>query len=863
MADSTLLALFQELMEAYDSSIDTSDGAAFRTAVLDPFLTRIGDSVLDVDLESFMVARLKEEYPDMDVSRYSGIRDLAVRSMVTMIEPVRREIKAIKNSQSLDNYDTMTREELQALLANYFITMDEGSTASGLVRVYFSSPQTWVATSLTEFSTGEGLKFYPTTTQTTTSTAMSFQQEDGLYYAEVSIQAEEAGDDYNVDAEDISKVSGVSGVIRVSNPDAFTSGVAQETKEEAVARAKESITTRTLSTSRGIKFLIKESFEFADTIQVIGYRDPEMDRDVLSGPVTISGVPDRYLVGEEDPDLSAGESIHIGGKTDVFVYQQDLVEDTLDIENLTDVGLRVMAGTSGFTEQDSSGEVSVLRDLHGNFAKNGVVAGDYLRLTAETGVVKADLLAVTSVSGTSLEVDGPITSAMSSVTYEIVRFDEDEEYLYVPLYDLVAVDSDGNAVTDDDSNYVQAIPGDADLGALLDGSDYVVKEENIASANALLPLVWVKSVVLLDPLTLLPDETEDPFPCAEVLLVNNLEAFTNGDGSTAASGTLRVYFRDALSTYLPPAARFTRGSKRYRPTPISSGTAQIIGETLYLNTDLTETVLKGYRIRHRGAVYTVVEDPTYDSGPDRTTLVVREDLTGLDGAAATFSIYPGVLQSEMAQDSDSLLYYADFDVVSTSVGADGNLDAETTLVAEGVVAEGWKLRSLTPVESLSTRDKPYLAFTRWVNDTIDLRSESDAWPVRVTYMSASSLVDVQDFVDDEDNRVVAEDLLVRHFLPALVRGAFTVDEDLDTEAGVDALTSYINELDPTENLEVSDLTKVLQEEGATYVKMPVTLVIYQQQQDRSWRATIVQDRAAFSRVSHFIVDEDFLTVESE
>ena len=863
MVDSTLLALFQELMEAYDSSIDTSDGAAFRTAVLDPFLTRIGDSVLDVDLESFLVARLKEEYPDMDVSRYSGIRDLAVRSMVTMIEPVRREIKAIKNSQSLDNYDTMTREELQALLANYFITMDEGSTASGLVRVYFTSPQTWVATSLTEFSTGAGLKFYPTTTQTTTSTAMSFQQEDGLYYAEVSIQAEEAGDDYNVDAEDISKVSGVSGVIRVSNPDAFTSGVAQETKEEAVARAKESITTRTLSTSRGIKFLIKESFEFADTIQVIGYRDPEMDRDVLSGPVTISGVPDQYLVGQGDPDLSAGESIHIGGKTDVFVYQQDLVEDTLDIENLTDVGLRVMAGTSGFTEQDSSGEVSTLWDLHGNFEKNGVVAGDYLRLTTETGVVKVDLLAVTAVSGTFIELDGTITSAMSSVTYEIVRFDADEEYLYVPLYDLVAVDSEGNAVMDDDDNYVQAVPGDADLGALLDGSDYVVKAENIASANALLPLVWVKSVVLLDPLTLLPDETEDPFPCAEVLLVNNPEAFTNGDGSTEASGTLRVYFRDAISVHLPPATRFTRGSKRYRPAPIYSGTAQIMGEILYLDTDLTETVLKGHRIRHRGATYTVLEDPTYDGGSDRTDLVVREDLTGLDGPSSSFAVYPGVLQSEMSQDSGSLLYYADFDVISTSVGADGNLDAETSLAAEGVKAEGWKLRSLISVESLSTRDKPYLSFTRWVNDTIDLRSESDAWPVRVTYMSATSLVDVQEFAEDEDNRVIAEDLLVRHFLPALVRGAFVVDSDLDTDAGVDALTTYINELDPVENLEVSDLTKVLQDEGATYVKMPVTLVVYQQQQDRSWKATIVQDRAAFSRTSHFIVDEGFLTVESE
>lgn len=861
MADETLLELFQELMEEYDDSIDTSDGSKIRVKVIDPFLERIGDSPLDVDLETFLVARLQEEFSDLDVGRYAGVRDLAVRAFAVMLEPFRRELKAIKNAQSLKNYATMTREEVQALLANFFVTMDDGGKASTPVRVYFTSPQTVTVTTLTEFSTGSGLKYYPSTTQSVSSTVMSFQQEGSLYYAEFTVEAAEAGDEYNVEAGDINSVTGIQGAVKVANPYDVTTGLAAETKAEAVARAEESITVRNLSVSRGIKYVLGEAFDFADTIQVIGYRDPEMERDVLTGPATISGVPDTFLVGSGDPDLASGESVHIGGKTDVYVYQQELVEDTLDIENLTDLGIRVMAGTSGYTEQDSSGTVSTFKDDHGNFAKNGVVAGDYLRLGGETGIEKADLVAITAVAATSIDLDGTVTSALSEQTYEIVRFDALGRYIYVSLFDLVAEDADGNAVTNDDGDYVQAVPGDADLSALENGGNYVVKEENVSSANVVLPLVWVKKVEILDPTSLQVDDSYDPIPMADVLYVTNEEAISGGDSSTAASGTVRLYFRDAVNMFAPLQARFLRGARRYRPSLDISGSAQIIGGVLKLVGDFSATILPGYRILHRGALYMVTVTPTYDGGSGRTTVTVREELAA-DGAVSSFRAYFGQLQADMEQDADSGLYYVDVDIVSLSNGADGNLDAGASFTVTGVTAEGWVLRSLIPAESCSTRDRPYLMFTRWVLDDVDLAEVSTAWAVRVTYASAPDLQDVQDYVDDEDNRIVAEDVLVRHFFPALVRGSFVTDEDFDTDTGLDALQTYVNELDPKENLEVSDMAGVLRDEGATYVRMPITLTVLQQQMDRTWIASIVQDRVSYSRIQHFIAD-DALTVSSE
>lgn len=857
MADTTLLELFQELMSTFDSTVDTSDGASFRTGVLDPFLARIGDSPLDVDPETFLVARLAEEFPDMDLSRYSGLRDLLVRAVAIMVAPLRREIAGIKTAQSLSNYDVMTTTELQALLANYFITMGTGTLAEGPVRVYFTSPQTVMVTSLTNFFTGGKLNYYPTASQSVSATVMTFQQENGLYYAEFSVQAEEAGDAYNVAAGDINGVSGIGGVVKVSNPYAFVAGVNAETKEEAVARAQDSITLRTLSVSRGIKFLITESFPASSTIQVIGKGDLEMQRDVVLGPVAFSGIPDSYVTGTEDPELPAGSSIHIGGKTDVYVYQESPVEDTLDIQNITDAGVRVFSSTTGFTSQSSEGTVTTLRDRRGNFVQNGVRTGDRLRFGTETGFI-SDLLRITHVSDFYLDLDGPLTSALFEQTYEIVRMSATGDHIYIPLYDLVAV-VDGSPVTDDNGDYVQAVPGDAGVSALTDsGGVYVPKTENIGSANVSLPLIWVKQVEFLEAISLQP--TDEIIPQAHLLLVSNLAALSGGTSGVAASGSVRLYYRDAVNVYFPPSTRFYLGARRYRVNYSQTGAAEIVDGVLRLVGDLTGSVLKGYRVLFSGVTYTTTADPTYDGGALRTLLTVREDL--VDTAAAPFRAFVGALQSEMEADSNGL-YYVDVPVVAVSVGADGNLDAGSTLTSTGVYSEGWTLQATHSVTSLSTRDLPYLQITAWVNDATNLKEESTAYSIRVTYMTATDLPGVQEFVDADDNRIVAEDVLVRHFLPSLVRGQLVVNSEMDTESAKTALVSYINELDPLENLEVSDVSGVLKDEGATYVKMPLTLLVFQQMPDRSWTATILQDRMAANRVHHLIADEDALTVSAE
>tara|TARA_Y100001973_G_scaffold106807_1_gene188069 strand:+ start:1342 stop:4290 length:2949 start_codon:yes stop_codon:yes gene_type:complete len=576
MADATLLAYLQELMETYDSTISTTSGSTFRTTVIDPFLKRIGDSPLDGDLETFLVDRLKEEHPDLDVTQYSGIRDLVIRPMATMLAPISREITAVKNSQSFNNHSLMTRAELNALMGNYFLSIKDGSLATGTVRMYFSTPQAVVVTSLTEFSTKGGLVFYPSSVTALTSGQMSFNQEGTLFYMDVDVTSAATGTEYNVAAGSITKVTGVDGVVRLTNTAAISAGTADETMEEAVARAKASITTRTLSTTRGVSTVVLDNFPTLSDLQVIGFGDAEMIRDVATGISDISGVPGGF---DTAPISTSANSVHIGGKTDVYIEQASKVPTSLNITNITDVGRRVMFGTTGFTS-DSGDATNTFKDGHGNFILQGVKVGDWLKLGPE--VDSSDALVITQrqisgVAASALTLAGSgIPTGLTDVPYEIVQYDATTEslrnFIYVPLYDMVAVDSTGAVVTNADGNPVYPVPGDVSNSAAtyttrnpLDPDDvardgsYVEKDDNVSvGGNVYLPLFRASQIDRLDP-TSLEVVTGQNFPRADVLYAEALSDFTDTGYSSRSYGTLRIYFADPVSACTPSLGFWSYG----------------------------------------------------------------------------------------------------------------------------------------------------------------------------------------------------------------------------------------------------------------------------------------------------------------
>jgi hypothetical protein len=825
-----------------------------------------------VDLEAFLVERLETEIENIDVSTYSALRDLVIRAFIAMAEPLQREVEGVKITQSLNNFASMTRDELNALLGNYFTSLQEGFKAQGLLRMYFTNPQSVTVTPVTQFSTGTGLNFFPSVVQQVTSIQMSFQQEGELYFFDILVEAENPGEDYNIDVDQITSVVGISGATRVTNRSRFASGLDEETKEEAVGRTQNSITIRNLITSRGVAFVIPENFPAIEILQIIGYGDVEMDRDIVSGSplgiTDVSGIPGG-LRGDEDPDLVPGQHIHIGGKTDIYVYQAAPDEEDIDIENLTDKGFQIAAGVHGFT--DTGGPWAVFKDNHGWFLSKGVVGGDFLLLDGEEhevapgGVTDTEITLLTTTAG-----------GQFGKTYEVVR--RVDGFVTIPLYDLVALTAAGGAVIAPSGTPVKPIPGSSTNAQLLDSfGDPVEKIENVTTENVELPLLRGTDVDFLDPLTKEP--LGQVIPMLDLLLAITIDGLV--DGGSGAVGTIRHYFRDAVNAWVTYATtRYQISGDYYRP--VQQVVALGIGEVVDLNSkqvilgdygplslplpgDYTGLIAVGDRITIDGATLTVTGPVSYAAGPEETTVTVREDLNdywigGSEPSGEDIETHAGILEANMSIDSETGLYFVDFDVEYIG-GAGGDVAAGTSFIAVAVSSEGWTLKTTQSAVSYSTREKPYLQVTEWVNDTTKLFVTFTAPAVRFSYEYASSLSDIQDFANADENRIVAEDVLIRHFVPSYVRGSWVI-QDLDVTVGKTAIVEYINDLSPTSDLESSDVINELYQEGASHVFLPVTMTGLTQNRDRSWTGFFSQDSLGSSRIQHFIADEDEISVTS-
>ncbi len=860
--DPTLLQLFRELMADFDSSIDTSDGSAFYGAVMRPLLQRVGPDPLEGDAEEFVAAVLDAEYGDeLDTGPLSDIRRLLIQPLSVVVRAWRREASKNRATRSLQDYDLMTRDELSSRLSDFFITLRSGGTVRTSARVYFSAARAQTFTPSTRFFTGAGLNFYPVNQVSLTREEMSFQVENGQYFVDITVEAEAAGSDYVIEAGEIIGVDGIPGVVRVTNPSSAAPVDDDETKAEGVARALESITQRTLTTGRGIRVTLPEDLGSYDDIRVVEAGDPLMQRDLLYGPTSLSGIPGGVR-GKQSPDLTGGASLHVGGHTDVYLRRGEPVRQTLDIKNLRDVGRRVLASSRGFT--DGGPATNVWRDSTGNFVLNGVLPGDWLRFESEERQISVVGAYSLTFSGASLP------GGLFQRTYEITR--REANRMLVPLRDLVAEVGGSPALSPDDEP-IAPLPGSPTREPLVQGGAQVGAADNVAQANVPLPLLRITEVELLNSTTLAP--TGILLPHAQVVGAEVIEDLAGGSPTTRASGVIRVYFLDRCSAYATPGAEFRLGSWKYRvrdyanpgtPRGYSTATAQVVdvgGGThriVIAGEDYTSRTQPGDRVVGSAFLGTYAITAVALVGGD-THLTVREEdgdwFTTPTPAAEAVTICPGVLKDDAVTDSRGLAYL-DLYVEATAVGAGGNALRGVFPSVSGVEADGWVLRSPSRHESFSSRDLPYISFSAWPDDATFFIDDEAAYAVRLTYESAPYITEAQDYVEDEENAPIGEDILVRHLLPSYVR--LDAASDVDAAAGVEAIAGHVLGLRSGDALQASDLVDALDEVGATYTVLPMTLLVLEHAGDRTVSLRLSETQVVSDEAHTYLPDQEFISV---
>ena len=307
MATVDLKEFVEERLQAFDPDIDLTEGSPAQTQVVDPIVERFTPDPFEMNVDQFIDARLQQEFPDTNFREGSGIRDLLVKANQLLLDPISREVKLIKQGQSLANPDLLSSSEADALVANIFVSRDTGGLSTGTVRLYFNAPVSLNISVGNICYTADGLRFLPTTLQSITAEAMLFNQSGSLYYFDIQVTAEKAGSEYNVDKKAVIGITNLNTAVKVENIDRFEGGVEEETTDALVDKANTSITERSLVVARGAAARLDDQFSSLSHLQVVGMFDPEMQRDIIVGgelgPVLLSGT-DGYTEDDDNGDTT-------------------------------------------------------------------------------------------------------------------------------------------------------------------------------------------------------------------------------------------------------------------------------------------------------------------------------------------------------------------------------------------------------------------------------------------------------------------------------------------------------------------------------------------------------------------------------
>jgi hypothetical protein len=283
MALIDLQAFIIERLQTVDNTLDLTPGSPYDVRVVQPILRRLGTDPFTVDIGLFIQTTLNQQFPDLPTKEGDAITDLLIKAGIVLWNPIVREILRVANATSFRDPTLLTVDEAEALGANLFALREIGEFARGVVRIYFAQPQS-VSVSPSNFVSGSGgLHFFPTEIQSIRVEEMLLNLEGSLYFFDINVIAEQAGDQYNIGPDEVVTIANIASAVRVTNKVRFRAGTPDEDAVTFVDRIGQSLTERSMVTQRGVIAKATKEFPEVTRVNVIGFNDPEMQRDVITG----------------------------------------------------------------------------------------------------------------------------------------------------------------------------------------------------------------------------------------------------------------------------------------------------------------------------------------------------------------------------------------------------------------------------------------------------------------------------------------------------------------------------------------------------------------------------------------------------
>lgn len=263
---------------------------------------------------NYLVQYFKEHYPHIATTKGSAFYDLFIEAAANILSNFYDLVDAVSNASNLTSYDTATTDDYDALADFWLVERNAGSLSTATVRIYFSKPTKVTIPSGFRVAAGD-LVFATTQRYTFGQSLVTSQYVGDKYYVSISVTAQNHGSEYDVAADTITTaVDPIYGPwTSLTNPTPASGGSAIETNEEYYDRIKESVSTRNLLiTDSSIISTLQDLFPTFVNIDVVGYGDDQMQRDLYFGVSGPGGYAPYYkadyqykLKGIEQPNQSS------------------------------------------------------------------------------------------------------------------------------------------------------------------------------------------------------------------------------------------------------------------------------------------------------------------------------------------------------------------------------------------------------------------------------------------------------------------------------------------------------------------------------------------------------------------------------
>jgi hypothetical protein len=246
--------------------------------------------------EEQIVAFVQAAYPTLDLSPGTALRDLVVRIYAHLETRIQEQIDLALVSSSLSEISkdpsAVDPVQLERVLSNYNVTRSEGSTASGLLRIFMSSSATASIPPSVVFTLG-GVRYSPDGSYVLVAESLYtglanqriLEPSGSLFSAVISVTALSSGSTGNIRAS--TKATAVAptipGTVDVKADSDFTGGADADDNTVLLAKAKDGVVGKALSGREHIRAKLKTQFPGIKDVGVVGFLDPEMSRDLVDG----------------------------------------------------------------------------------------------------------------------------------------------------------------------------------------------------------------------------------------------------------------------------------------------------------------------------------------------------------------------------------------------------------------------------------------------------------------------------------------------------------------------------------------------------------------------------------------------------